>query len=257
MIKKFTFIAAALLVLSLTFTARAQLTSNLLGTVGQVRTNLGANSAANLTTGTLPDARLSANIATLTAVTNIHNGLGGSAVSGYLTNYGAIATNFSTRGTTAFGGNGSVVQKMLNSGGEATWFWMPADGQLRITDSSSNLAGFEAGTVTAAIIGNLASGTNINAGNLASGTVPDGRLSANIATLTTATNIALVAATNVHNALGPTLATVTNTIYAVAGQQFSGNYSGSAPNVTPTAATAIAIDTSNGSLWTWYSSAWH
>jgi hypothetical protein len=242
MIKKFTFIAAALLVLSLTFTARAQLTSNLLGTVGQVRTNLGANSAANLTTGTLPDARLSANIATLTAVTNIHNALGGGTA--YIANNAGRGTN-----TANVGQLDLVVASLADTN--------------RIT-SSENIVSLNSignpGSVALlapAFIGSGSGLTNLNASSLASGTVPDARLSANIATLTTATNIALVAATNVHNALGPTLATVTNTIYAVAGQQFSGNYSGSAPNVTPTAATAIAIDTSNGSLWTWYSSAWH
>jgi hypothetical protein len=38
---------------------------------------------------------------------------------------------------------------------------------------------------------------------------------------------------------------------------FCGNYSGGTPSPTPIASCAIAIDTSNGTLWHWYSGAWH
>lgn len=37
----------------------------------------------------------------------------------------------------------------------------------------------------------------------------------------------------------------------------SGNYGGGQPNFTPTTSVAIAIDESNGTIWTWYSGAWH
>jgi len=37
----------------------------------------------------------------------------------------------------------------------------------------------------------------------------------------------------------------------------AGNYSGGQPNFTPSGDTAIAVDTSNGTLWLWYSGAWH
>lgn len=40
-------------------------------------------------------------------------------------------------------------------------------------------------------------------------------------------------------------------------QVFSDNYAGGQPNFTPTTSTAIAIDTSNGTQWNWYSNAWH
>lgn len=40
-------------------------------------------------------------------------------------------------------------------------------------------------------------------------------------------------------------------------QGFFGNYAGSQPNVTPTAATAVGFDTSTGTQWNWYSNAWH
>ena len=40
-------------------------------------------------------------------------------------------------------------------------------------------------------------------------------------------------------------------------QVFSGNYGGGEPSQTPTADEAIAIDTSTGDLWKWYSGAWH
>jgi len=38
---------------------------------------------------------------------------------------------------------------------------------------------------------------------------------------------------------------------------YSDNYGGGQPNITPSTNTAIAIDTSNGTIWTWYSGAWH
>lgn len=40
-------------------------------------------------------------------------------------------------------------------------------------------------------------------------------------------------------------------------QVFSGNYAGIAPTFTPTTSVAIAIDTSNGTQWSYYSGAWH
>lgn len=40
-------------------------------------------------------------------------------------------------------------------------------------------------------------------------------------------------------------------------QVFSGNYGGQVPNFTPSTATAIAIDTSNGAQWDWYNGSWH
>jgi len=41
------------------------------------------------------------------------------------------------------------------------------------------------------------------------------------------------------------------------GAVFAGNYAGGQPNFTPTTSAAIAIDTSNGTQWDWYSNAWH
>jgi hypothetical protein len=38
---------------------------------------------------------------------------------------------------------------------------------------------------------------------------------------------------------------------------FSGNYGGGQPNFTPTATQAIAIDTSNGRVWNYWSGAWY
>jgi hypothetical protein len=35
------------------------------------------------------------------------------------------------------------------------------------------------------------------------------------------------------------------------------DYGGGPPSFTPTTSGALAIDTSNGSVWTWYSNAWH
>lgn len=40
-------------------------------------------------------------------------------------------------------------------------------------------------------------------------------------------------------------------------QVFSGNYHGGVPDITPVAAVALTVDTSNGNLWSWYSNAWH
>lgn len=40
-------------------------------------------------------------------------------------------------------------------------------------------------------------------------------------------------------------------------QVYSGNYGGVAPVFVPAGATAIAIDTSNGTQWNYYSNAWH
>ena len=37
----------------------------------------------------------------------------------------------------------------------------------------------------------------------------------------------------------------------------SGNYAGAQPNFTPSTDSALAIDTSNGALWEYYSGAWH
>ncbi len=36
-----------------------------------------------------------------------------------------------------------------------------------------------------------------------------------------------------------------------------GNYSGGAPTFTPSGSCGVALDTSNGALWYYYSSAWH
>lgn len=41
------------------------------------------------------------------------------------------------------------------------------------------------------------------------------------------------------------------------GSVFSGNYGGVAPVIVPTTTAAIAIDTSDGTVWYWYSGAWH
>ena len=40
-------------------------------------------------------------------------------------------------------------------------------------------------------------------------------------------------------------------------QVFAANYGGVAPATTPTTTSAIAVDTSTGTVWYWYSSAWH
>ena len=45
---------------------------------------------------------------------------------------------------------------------------------------------------------------------------------------------------------------------AAGGQRvYAGDYSGGEPTDTPTADAALAIDTSNGTIWSWYDSAWH
>lgn len=44
---------------------------------------------------------------------------------------------------------------------------------------------------------------------------------------------------------------------AVSGGVPSGNYGGGPPNFTPTTASAVAIDSSNGTLWEYYNGAWH
>ena len=38
---------------------------------------------------------------------------------------------------------------------------------------------------------------------------------------------------------------------------FSGNYAGGVPTDVPTGAQAVAFDTSNGTLWEYYSGSWH
>lgn len=38
---------------------------------------------------------------------------------------------------------------------------------------------------------------------------------------------------------------------------FSGNYGGGVPTDVPVASAAFAIDTSNGTIWSWYSGNWH
>lgn len=38
---------------------------------------------------------------------------------------------------------------------------------------------------------------------------------------------------------------------------FSGNYAGGSPTDVPTGAQAVAFDTSNGTLWEFYSGVWH
>lgn len=40
-------------------------------------------------------------------------------------------------------------------------------------------------------------------------------------------------------------------------QVFAANYGGGSPGTTPTADAAVAIDTSTGTVWYWYGSAWH
>jgi hypothetical protein len=37
----------------------------------------------------------------------------------------------------------------------------------------------------------------------------------------------------------------------------SGNYGGGQPSFTPSSGGALALDTSNGTLWKWYNNAWH
>jgi hypothetical protein len=36
-----------------------------------------------------------------------------------------------------------------------------------------------------------------------------------------------------------------------------GNYAGGQPNFTPSGGTGLAVDTSNGTLWEYYSGSWH
>jgi hypothetical protein len=36
-----------------------------------------------------------------------------------------------------------------------------------------------------------------------------------------------------------------------------GNYAGIAPNFTPSGGTGLAVDTSNGTIWSYYNGAWH
>jgi hypothetical protein len=38
---------------------------------------------------------------------------------------------------------------------------------------------------------------------------------------------------------------------------FANNYAGGTPTDTPIASAAIGFDTSNGTQWNWYNSAWH
>lgn len=40
-------------------------------------------------------------------------------------------------------------------------------------------------------------------------------------------------------------------------QVFCGNYSAGTPSAVPTTSCAIAVDTSNGTVWYYYGSAWH
>lgn len=68
----------------------------------------------------------------------------------------------------------------------------------------------------------------------------------------------IIAGTNIT--VSPSGGTGNVTVNSTGGgsqEVFSGNYTGGTPPFTPSVAQAIAIDTSNGRQWQWYSSSWN
>lgn len=68
----------------------------------------------------------------------------------------------------------------------------------------------------------------------------------------------IVAGTNITvSPSGGTGAVTVNSTGGGSQEIFSGNYAGTTPPFTPSVAQAIAIDTSSGRQWQWYSASWN
>lgn len=166
--------------------------------------NLTSLNAANLAAGTVPDARLSANVPLLTAGklsdsalgTDVARRDGGNTFTGDQTVGGTVtATSFSGSGTALTGldaaslATGTVPDARLSANvpllaaGKLNDSTLSAD-VARRTGGNAFLGDQQvAGAVSATSLSGDGSGlTTLNASSLGSGTVPDARLSANVAT---------------------------------------------------------------------------
>ena len=124
--------------------------------------NLNADSLA---AGTLPDARLSTNVALLNSPNQLFTGT--NTFSNTL-----LATNPANQFVGAFTGNGAGLTNLnaANVGGA-------------FSGNGGGLTNLNAANLVGTVSGNGAGLTNLNASQLASGTLPDARLSANVALL--------------------------------------------------------------------------
>jgi hypothetical protein len=166
--------------------------------------NLTSLNAANLAAGTVPDARLSANVPLLTAgklsdtalSADVARRAGGNTFTGDQTVVGAIsATSFAGAGSALTGlsadnlSTGTVPEARLSPNVPLLTAGKLNDAALS-TDVARRAGGnaflgdqLVTGALSAtSVSGNGAGLTSLNASGLASGTVPDARLSANVAT---------------------------------------------------------------------------
>jgi hypothetical protein len=133
-----------------------------------------SGSASDLGTGTLPDARLSTNVVTLTGTQTLTNK---SISSGQITGLGTAATK-----DIPPSGNASSTQVVYGSDTRLTNSRTPSSTLAHASSHASG--GSDALTLAALQITGLASvATSGSASDLSTGTLPDARLSSNIATI--------------------------------------------------------------------------
>jgi len=205
-----------------TITATTSNATTFNGTTGNF-TNITGNAvaltainASNITSGTIANARTTASDAN-SASTLVVRDANGAFGAGNVT-----AANFIGAGTTITSINASNISSGTIANARTTAASANGASTIVQRDSSGN---FTAATVTAAVIGDLSGGSNINASNIASGTIANARTTA--ATANGASTIVLRGASG-EFAAG-----------AITGESFSGN--GSA--ITAINASAITTGT--------------
>ncbi len=153
--------------------AANQLSGTFTGTLAGNGVGLTNLNASNLTTGTVPDLRLSANVSLLGSSVDSSEITDGTIVNADINAAaGIIDTKLATIVTSG---------KVANSATTAT-----ASNAANAIVTRDGAGNFAAGNIAASFVGNGLNLTNLNASNLSTGTIPDGRLSNNLARLNVA-----------------------------------------------------------------------
>ena len=179
--------------------------------------NLTNLNAAQLLAGTLPDGRLSPNVALLNAnqnfggsnnftgvigATNVNNAFRGTLTGSLLGNAATatLANNFSgSLAGDVTGAQGATVVALVGGQTAATIASGAVSANAATSANTPNAivkrdaaGGISAGVIAAIFSGNGAALTNLNAGNLASGILPDARHSTNVPLLNVSNNFSAI-----------------------------------------------------------------
>jgi hypothetical protein len=204
--------------------------------------SLTAINASNITSGTIANARTTASDAN-GASTIVVRDANGAFAAGNVT-----AANFIGAGTTITSINASNISSGTIANARTTAASANGASTIVSRDSGGN---FSANTVTAAVIGDLSGGSNINASNIASGTIANARTTA--ATANGASTIVLRGASGEFAAGAITGASFSGNGSAITAINASAITTGTLDNARTTASSAngastIVVRDANGSF---------